>query len=87
MLNELNTLSMTHRNLLNMELSSSDLEASIPVFKMTASSDEQSAIHVVIMGRLRGDEPVGTELIIRLIRHLIAGLWSFFMSVKLSGCL
>lgn len=49
---------------------------SIPVAKLTSRpvDDATHKTRVVIIGRLRGAEPVGTEIIMRFLRHLVTGL-------------
>ena len=37
------------------------------------STSSQPKPHVVLLGGLEGDEPLGTEILMRLIRHLITG--------------
>jgi hypothetical protein len=46
-------------------------DESIPI--VTLTNGDLRKPNVLIIGRLRGAEPVGTEIIIRLIRHLLTG--------------
>jgi hypothetical protein len=52
---------------------------SIPVVKLSnrMSPVGTNKATVMVIGRLRGAEPVGTEIIMRLIRHLVTGLSHF----------
>lgn len=49
---------------------------SMPVIKLSshAASVSVNKPAVMVIGRLRGAEPVGTEIIMRLIRHFVTGL-------------
>ena len=35
--------------------------------------DHDKKLHVLLIGALRGDEPLGTEVLIRFARHLVKG--------------
>ena len=46
-------------------------------------------VHVVLIGAINGDEPVGTEVLIRFVRHLVEGeliLSDSGISMTLCGC-
>lgn len=76
-LNEITYLSSVHADIMEVEYLVVN-SLSMPVVKLSsrAASAFVNKPSVMVIGRLRGAEPVGTELIIRLIRHLITG-WSF----------
>ena len=38
------------------------------------NSNHDDKLHVLLIGALRGDEPIGTEMLIRFTRHLIVGM-------------
>ena len=48
----------------------------IPVVGLTSNLQEgnnHDKVNIALFGALHGDEPVGTEVLIRFIRHLVTG--------------
>ena len=45
-------------------------------------TDDDSAYktHVLLIGALNGDEPVGAEMLMRLVRHTVKGTAAFFIT-------
>ena len=45
----------------------------IHVSHQIKDGDHDKKLHVLLIGALRGDEPLGTEVLIRFARHLVKG--------------
>ena len=45
------------------------------------NSDHDDKLHVLLIGALKGDEPLGTEVLIRFARHLVVGMCLYFSRI------
>ena len=73
---ELMALSVRHNNIMEYKIMTKTDEGFIvPLvhLSMNLTSKKQDKPHVLLIGGLHGDEPIGGEILMRFIRHLLAG--------------
>ena len=51
-----------------------DTVTQIEITHDITSGNHDHKLHVLLLGGLRGDEPIGSELLVRLARHLVIGI-------------
>ena len=73
---ELMSLSVQHNNVMEYKIMTKTDEGFIvPLvhLSMNLTNQNQDKPHVLLIGGLHGDEPVGGEMLMRFIRHLLEG--------------
>ena len=63
---------MAHTDKLGKTGNSQDI-FQIHISHLIKDGDHDKKLHVLLIGALRGDEPIGTEVLIRFARHLVKG--------------
>ena len=73
---ELMSLSVQHNNIMEYKIMTKTDEGFIvPLvhLSMNLTNQNQDKPHVLLIGGLHGDEPIGGEMLMRFIRHLLEG--------------
>ena len=77
-MDEVSKLAGDHPELIDISsYSSSTVNTRLRVVRVTANQTQVDAagkVNFALIGRLRASEPVGTEMVIRFLRHLVSGL-------------
>jgi len=67
---EVTRLSDLHPHILTLSHSA---DSQVPLVQVTNQMKTRDKVSIVLIGRLMGDEKIGTEITIRFLRHLVAG--------------
>lgn len=79
---EISTLAEARSDLVSLRLFGTGGGGQLPVVEVTSGARRrrgretaagEEKVGVALIGRLRGDEPIGTEIVVRFLRHLVAG--------------
>ena len=73
---ELTALSVRHNNIMEYKIMTKTDEGFLVQsvhLSMNLTNKKQDKPHVLLIGGLHGDEPVGGEMLMRFIRHILAG--------------
>ena len=80
--NELMALSVQHKNIMEYKImTKTDEGFMVPLvhLSLNLTNQNQDKPHVLLIGGLHGDEPIGGEMLMRLIRHLLEGKAIYFV--------
>jgi len=78
MTDEVSKLAADHPDLIDISSYTAEAGRQLRVIQVTSNqtlrSNDTQKVNFALIGRLRASEPVGTEIVLRFLRHLVSGL-------------